>query len=399
MGSQTLEQTASLQESSPELRVEVCSDDAAIQRARAAWRDLADRSATYSASQTPDYAIFAWEGRRRPDDVALAVVLIWRGERLVCAWPLYTSRRGGLRVATHLGAGGNEEYSGPLLDEGDQALAIAALALKAAMGLADVLEVYAVHPDSAIVGALKSARGWRYENNALHAPVVTLTAASDFESWVMGKSRSFRQGLRADRKRLAEQGAVRLVQARGRAEAATLVDWIFESKRGWLAARGITHSWLLEPEGRELLTRLIARPESSDQKPDVLGFGLKLDDKFLAAGVFFRSPSRLEFFVSGFDPDSYAFSPGNLLIEDCVRWAIPEGLDLDFRTTQDAYKLRWADRQDTRETHILACSTRGGLRILRYELNRLVRRARIAGSDLRKRYLASKKTTVIAPKS
>jgi|GEM_PF-3151158 len=399
MGTQQLAQTTASR-AAPELRVEVCSDAETLEGLRADWRALADRSTICSASHTPDYVLFAWDGLRGHGDTALAVVLVWRGDRLACVWPLYTRKRGGLRVATHLGTGSNEEYSGPLLDEADrEPRALAGAALASAMRLADVLEVYAVNPASAIVGALNAAGGARYVNAELHAPVVTLTTAADFDTWVMGKSRSFRQGLRADRKRLGEQGRVHLVQASGRDEAAALVDWIFESKKGWLAARGITHSWLLEPEGRQLLTRLIARPAAAERAADVLGFGLKLDDKFLAGGVFFRSHGRLEFFVSGFDPEFYAYSPGNLLIEDVVRWAIPERLDLDFRTTQDAYKLRWADRQDSRETHILACSAPGVLRVVRLELNRVVRRARMAASGLRKRYAASKKATAISPKS
>ena len=76
----------------------------------------------------------------------------------------------------------------------------------------------------------------------------------------------------------------------------------------------------------------------------VLGFALDLDARPIAGGICLVSNSTLEFFVSALDPAYSKFSPGNLLIEDIVRWCLPRGLDFDFRLTADPYKLRWMDR-------------------------------------------------------
>ena len=41
----------------------------------------------------------------------------------------------------------------------------------------------------------------------------------------------------------------------------------------------------------------------------------------------------MEFYVMTYDPTYATASPGNLLIEDLVRWFLPRKLDLDFRLT------------------------------------------------------------------
>ena len=49
--------------------------------------------------------------------------------------------------------------------------------------------------------------------------------------------------------------------------------------------------------------------------------------------------------MTAYDPKYAKFSPGNLLIEECVRIAIDEKVDFDFRIIRDEYKARWADRE------------------------------------------------------
>lgn len=97
--------------------------------------------------------------------------------------------------------------------------------------------------------------------------------------------------------------------------------------------------------------------------------------------------------MAGFDPAFGAFSPGNLLIEDCVCWSISQGLNFDFRITQEAYKLRWSNHRDPHKTFIIACSLRGVPIVLRTTANRMIGNVRQHLGPLLKRYLPSKQAS------
>ncbi len=76
----------------------------------------------------------------------------------------------------------------------------------------------------------------------------------------------------------------------------------------------------------------------------VFGFSLDLDERPISGGICLVSASRMEFYVVTYDPTFASVSPGNLLIEDLVKWCVPRKLDFDFRLTDAPYKDRWIDR-------------------------------------------------------
>jgi len=96
---------------------------------------------------------------------------------------------------------------------------------------------------------------------------------------------------------------------------------------------------------------------------------LERDGTPVAGGICLRADPCLEFYVSALDPAFMSWSPGNLLIEDLVRWAIARGLDFDFRLTREPYKLRWTDTDREVTTHWLACTPRGALTVRRRQLH------------------------------
>ena len=160
------------------------------------------------------------------------------------------------------------------------------------------------------------------------------------------------------------------------------MDELFEIKGEWLRARAIRSSWLFDPAPRSMFTALVGHPNTG-----VRMFSLNLDRKMVASCLCFQSAGRLEAFVITFDQTFGRFSPGNLLIEDIVGWCIGRGLDLDFRLTSDAYKLRWADRTEPFWTVHMATTWRGvplvtkilvreTLVKVRSRLGRWIRRAR-----------------------
>jgi CelD/BcsL family acetyltransferase involved in cellulose biosynthesis len=326
------------------LTVRVCRTRAEITDLADDWRVLAERHA-YSAAQGYAYvaaALAAWP------DLDPAILVARRGDRLSAIWPLAVSTVRGVRVARHIGCGGREEYAPPLLAE-DHETAEALLA--AARPLGDVLELYNL-PPGGFSRAISESRGFKHRSHML-SPVIGLRGLPDHRTWLAGRSASFREGIRYDRRRLGREGSVVFEEIMA-PDARAAVDWLFDTKTQWLTGRGVRSSWLFDPAARAMFTALVGRPASG-----IRAFALRLNGVIVAASICLESAGRLEGFMIGFDPARRACSPGNLLNEDIVGWCIERGLDYDFRLTRDSYKLRWADRADPFESFLLATHPRG----------------------------------------
>ena len=372
------------------LRVEIIGDVEGLRRLEPAWRDLSSRVPYWSASQLYEYTATAWEVMPKDAGCSLAVIAVWRGARLAGVWPLYVRREGLVTIATHPGLGDSGEYAGPTISDAEPGK-VAELALKEARGLADVLQVFALHSGSPLAPVIARMGGLKYSNNLL-SPVVAVTACETFDAWLATKSGSFRAELRNDRKRMAAQGALEFVRMMGPDDGPALVDWLFEIKKEWLAARNISESWILQSQGRDLCKALISEPDGPDAEARPFqAFALRLDGKIAAGCICYRSSDVLEYYMTGFDPAFRAYSPGNLLIEDLARWSLRQGLDFDFRITRDAYKMRWQGRDVAYETHIVACTPKGAPRVLRFEANRVVRKIRMALGPMIKRWRKPRK--------
>jgi CelD/BcsL family acetyltransferase involved in cellulose biosynthesis len=224
---------------------------------------------------------------------------------------------------------------------------------------------------------LRSDRSFQFQGSVF-SPIVSLGNFPDWASWVGAKSKNFRHEIGKYRRRLSGVGKLRSMKAGDTIDADAVVAWLFETKRQWLADRGIRKSWIIGPEAETLFSKLLARPTAPGHDQDFHGFALTLDDKIIAAGFCFLSPGLLEFHMTGFDPEFAYYSPGNLLIEDIATWAIQRRADLDFRLTQTAYKARWADREQRYDSFTLACSPLGVPAIARKHADHWVRSARKA---------------------
>ncbi len=340
------------------LSVIVCENEREVHDLEPSWRGLLARVPDYSAALTFEYATTAWQILSETPGRRLAVITVWMGGRLACVWPLFVERQGMKTVACHLGCGGHEEYSGPLI-EACEAPAVLEAAWRAAKGLADILKIYNIRVPGAVASVVAADRSIK-SRSSTEAPVVSLTGIADWETLSMGLSRKLRAELRHDRRKLAEQGDCRFVQMAGPVDGPRCMEWIFAHKRQWLADRRIHRSWLFETQSLEFFTALVSREPSADIASEpVQALALILDDRIVAAAICFCSGDRLEFYVTAFDDAFRANSPGILLIQDCAILAIRRDVDFDFRITKQGYKQRWADRAEQYESIEVACTLAG----------------------------------------
>jgi CelD/BcsL family acetyltransferase involved in cellulose biosynthesis len=330
-----------------------------IKPLEAEWDDLVKHTGG-TASQSYAYAMRAWE-TTCDDSLQLNVITSRFGGRLVGVWPLYVFLdERGIRIVRHLGCGGAEEYAGPLIgsdlvkmalpDDGPARLVLGMYEIATALG--DVLEIYNT-PDRSILQNIvhKVERRPRFGRSTT-SPIVRCSEGRSWDDWFAAKSKSFRDGRKQDRKRLQRLGnlAFREVSAD---DAKRHVDWFFDAKAHWLDERGIQASWLRGQPIRDFYSGLVGKAEG------VEGFALDLDGRTIAGCICLRSGAALEFYVTAFDPDFARYSPGNVMIEDLVKWCIARKLDFDFRITNDPYKLRWADGAISTETISVACTKKG----------------------------------------
>jgi CelD/BcsL family acetyltransferase involved in cellulose biosynthesis len=333
--------------------------DADFPSLRPEWEGLAEHAA-HSGAQTFDYAFQGWIAGAGPP-WTLRIITARVDGRLMGVWALFLIKQRGVTIARQLGCGSLEEYASPLM-AADAPPGLAKVMLDTARGLADVLEVWNLPTNSPMVGMLNDGGGFRVPRTS-DSPTVSLREPTTWDEWLAGKSKSFRSGLRQDRRRLEAIGRLTFREITQRPDVDGFMWWLLVTKRRWLDARGLSRSWLRNDRLMPFYQALLGKPGSG-----VTAFSLELDGQIVAGCICLRSANRLEYFVTAFDPTYAPFSPGNLLLEDCVRWCIPRRLDFDFRMIHNPYKLRWADRFDRYEGYSLACTWRGSLFVLGLKL-------------------------------
>ncbi len=110
------------------------------------------------------------------------VTVRWRDGRLAAIWPLCIRREGGLRIASHISWGSDEEYAGPLIAPGPWAGDVARMTFDGVRGAADVRKVFNIHPENPICERLEGLRG--RSRDATPAHIAGTSAHRDMASWV-----------------------------------------------------------------------------------------------------------------------------------------------------------------------------------------------------------------------
>jgi CelD/BcsL family acetyltransferase involved in cellulose biosynthesis len=338
----------------------------------AAWNDLYAATPHRTANLHFQFIAAAWEMVCAPRGDVFRCILAHDGEQLVGGWPFALRRRGGGLAAYLPGTGPNEEYGDPLIRAGDLELSTARAFLAPLRALADSCWLFNLRDAGPMDRAAREARALYIHRGTARSPILCAPESADREAWLAAKSRSFRQGLRYDRKRMAQLGPVafRYVDEAGERDA--VIDWIFATKRAALGQAGKTWSWVFGDRPVELLKRAAA------DCPEVRVCVLTVAGETSAAAITMDAPGTLEYFVTAYNPAHRGYSPGNLLIDDLVRGCFETHRAFDFRISDAAYKQRWIDGVRPYNTYVLGNTARGAWLALRHSADRADARFRIA---------------------
>ncbi len=88
-------------------------------------------------------------------------------------------------------------------------------------------------------------------------------------------------------------------------------------------------------------------------------FVLKLDDRIIAMDLASIDKVRFECNVGTFDYELRKYSPGHVLKEHHIRWALERGLDYDMRLGDGEHKRFWGNRAERTFTWRVANSPWG----------------------------------------
>jgi CelD/BcsL family acetyltransferase involved in cellulose biosynthesis len=304
------------------------------------WNALARRCPGYLLSQTHRWAEVAWEIIAQPRGRKLAGVALRSEGRLVAVWPLITYGELGARVVRPLGSEATE-YCVPLVEPGADCEARLSALWQAAVRHADIVMLPFLPTGSPLDVLLQRERQRRIATATSRAIWVARGDYPDWKGYEESVSAQHRAELRRKRRRLADHGTVGFSEL-GAEQAAELINWILDHKRRWLERRNLANEWLQRSDYRDFLVALASRPLPLGR---VSLFVLALDGVPVAAQLNIIDGTRVESLIATYDDRYSRFSVGNIVNDECLRWALERGLDFDFRLGDQSFKLVWAKRQ------------------------------------------------------
>jgi CelD/BcsL family acetyltransferase involved in cellulose biosynthesis len=176
-------------------------------------------------------------------------------------------------------------------------------------------------------------------------------------AWFDGLSKKTRKNYRHGCNTLEKSGRLQFRLLAPDEAVEPVLDRILDLKRKWLAERDRRSALFDEEE--LMLHNLVA----ALARHGVLRlFVLECDGVVIAASVNFVQRGALMAWVTTYDPDFGAASPGTILIMDYTRWSFDNGLKtVDFLCGAEAFKARFATESVTLSSFMGTRTLRGML--------------------------------------
>lgn len=302
------------------------------------WRRLYESDTNATVFASPDLA-WAWIEARGAERACKPQFLVGRTEGVEALLPLLL-RRGRWqdafpRILQPLGYNDFDYhdplFSSPVIPEPLVASfwrGVIAEVDRAHHGAADVLEIRRLH-DNACPGAVPSGQ----------AAFISLKSFADGESLLAALSQSRRKDLRRQRRRLGEQGPVRLVVASDTDSALAWLPSFLQSYQARWGSKGKPYGkqyGFYEPFFRKCFPLGLVHVSS-----------LEVGQQAISWDMGFVDPRRFCWYRSAFAEEWANYSPGKVHLFMLLEWAIAHGLTtFDFLHGDQSYKWTWTQSSE-----------------------------------------------------
>jgi CelD/BcsL family acetyltransferase involved in cellulose biosynthesis len=348
------------------------------------WDALALRDSNASITQSHLWTTAAWEAIVSHSRQTPAIVTIRSGDRLVCVWPFFIQRSLFARRANAMAFGGIEA-GGPLVDRCCDAAMLTELAWNTIRRAADFVSLFAIAEGSEIHSLVVKSQSHRMQIS--HTELgISFAGFTDFDSFLATQiSAKGRTNFRRQTKLLKARGAVAFVKIENIEERSKAVAWMLDQKFRWMADKKISTRYLNSESFRNFMARVTADPKIGEIHL------LTVDDLWIASWLNLASAHRIEAFMTTFDPRWAKYSPGLLIFMHCLRQDFDRRLDIDLKSGEFDYKLRFANRRTVKWEFRIATNWRGIPDLLRYRVRPIVLRARTVAGRIKRRLFARSK--------
>jgi CelD/BcsL family acetyltransferase involved in cellulose biosynthesis len=295
--------------------------------------------------------------------------------RLALIWPFVVTKRGRRRLARTMGPGIFERDGPHVPGRGDNGL----IAVQAWRHLkkrirADFIELRNILSGSPMAAAIERCSRV-YTTDSCRSAIVVWDDYTSWDDFLNSRSRSYLSGLRRKRRRLAEQGELSFEIASNSREFAELLRWTWQHKLEWMKRGGHDNPWIERTDFLAFLETMQRRPEGKER---LVLFVMRLDGEPIATELCLIGERRLIWVIGTFDERVGKYSPGQLMQEDCLRWAFERRLVYDFGYGDEPYKLHWANRESQWITYFVPLSLVGLAALFKakaaYRIKSLLRR-------------------------
>jgi CelD/BcsL family acetyltransferase involved in cellulose biosynthesis len=321
-------------------RFEIVSDEAEFRALQSDWDALWLRAHGFYY-QSFSFCWLAWQEVAKPHGRHLRCVVSRDADgRLAMVWPLVTYQRLLWTFVVPLGPEGYD-YSSVLVEDGPAASALIGGAWDAARQRcgADFVRVPCMKEEVELYRLVSKEPRFAFSERDTWV-VARLRDETSWERYCSTLGTLFGKKPGAAERRFAKEGrlAVRMVDASARDEAASIIDWMLECKRGWGERVGKHGDWLNSASYRNFLVHLIS---STDVPPVGRLIVVSLNDAPVAAAVLGVGNPCASAIISGFDARYGKFCPGSIAWEHAVKWAFEQRYDLDFGVGGERFKAFW----------------------------------------------------------
>lgn len=322
-------------------RYEIVADPLALEALRSQWDALYQRAAQPYFSQSFPWCWTSWQIVGKPRGRCLHCLVARRNGRVVLIWPFVVHRAGPWSLARPLGPE-TSEYSDVLVEEGPQADARIAAAWQVLRRTCrcDIIALPLVRSTSKLHQTLSvQATPAFFETDP-----TSYVSRANFDTWE-AYERSLgsdtRRKIARTRRRLKEKGELVFEPVVEPDQCEGVIDWILRQKQERLVETRLKNPWLHTPEYRSFLAAMASAPPAPSGR--LIISVLRLDGAVIAADIARVDKTRIEGINKVFDPDFGPYGLGQMLQEDCLKWAFAQGRDFDFRLGSETYKRHWAN--------------------------------------------------------